>query len=241
MSCCADRSSSSATTRADQPALLGLVRARTDTTRDLIAERVVVRGEWRRARPRPDPAAVVSLVAGVDSSTQSCKVVVCDAETGAVLREGRAAHPPGTEVDPEAWWEALQTAVAGAGGLDDVEALSVGGQQHGMVCLDAEGAVIRPALLWNDTRSAPAAATWSTSSGPPAGPRPTGLGAGRLLHRDQAAVAGRPRTRERGPGRGGGPAARLVDLAAARHRSVARPDDGPVRRVGHGLLVGRHR
>lgn len=97
----------------------------------------------------------MTLVAGVDSSTQSCKVVVREAETGELVRHGRAAHPEGTEVDPEAWWRALQEAVAGAGGLDDVEAVSVGGQQHGMVCLDEDGHVVRPALLWNDTRSAP--------------------------------------------------------------------------------------
>jgi xylulokinase len=99
----------------------------------------------------------VTLVAGVDSSTQACKVVVRDAETGQLVREGRAAHPPGTEVDPEAWWTALQAALEQAGGLDDVAALSVGGQQHGMVCLDEDGQVVRPALLWNDTRSASAA------------------------------------------------------------------------------------
>ncbi|MEV5631239.1 xylulokinase [Micromonospora tulbaghiae] len=97
------------------------------------------------------------LVAGVDSSTQSCKVVVRDAETGALVRQGRAPHPPGTEVDPYAWWEALRAAAAEAGGLADVAAVSVGGQQHGMVCLDASGEVVRPALLWNDTRSADAA------------------------------------------------------------------------------------
>src|SRR5690606_36242051 len=95
---------------------------------------------------------------GIDSSTQSCKVVVCDAETGAVVRSGRALHPGGTEVTPAAWWEALLAAVAGAGGLDGVSAISVAGQQHGMVVLDAEGRVIRDALLWNDTRSAGAAA-----------------------------------------------------------------------------------
>jgi len=99
----------------------------------------------------------VTLVAGVDSSTQSCKVVIVDAATGALVREGRAAHPAGTEVDPQAWWDALQAAIAQAGGLDDVSAISVGGQQHGMVALDAGGRVIRPALLWNDTRSAQAA------------------------------------------------------------------------------------
>jgi xylulokinase len=100
----------------------------------------------------------VTLVAGVDSSTQSCKVVVRDAGTGELVREGRAPHPDGTEVDPAAWWDALGTAVAAAGGIDDVAAVAVGAQQHGMVCLDAEGEVVRPALLWHDTRSAPAAA-----------------------------------------------------------------------------------
>ncbi|UFU05852.1 xylulokinase [Ruania halotolerans] len=98
-----------------------------------------------------------TLVAGVDSSTQSCKVVIRDAETGALQRFGSAPHPEGTEVDPEAWWDALQVAVSAAGGLDDVAAVAVGGQQHGMVALDADGHVVRPALLWNDTRSAQAA------------------------------------------------------------------------------------
>ncbi|MBD5785449.1 xylulose kinase [Cellulosimicrobium terreum] len=99
----------------------------------------------------------MALVAGIDTSTQSCKVVVRDAETGALRRFGSASHPDGTEVDPTAWWDALGAAVAAAGGLDDVAALAVGGQQHGMVALDVDGNVIRPALLWNDTRSAGAA------------------------------------------------------------------------------------
>lgn len=97
------------------------------------------------------------FVAGVDSSTQSCKVVICDPASGRIIREGRASHPEGSEVDPQAWWDAFLEAVRAAGGLDDVRALSVGGQQHGMVCLDERGEVIRPALLWNDTRSAEAA------------------------------------------------------------------------------------
>lgn len=97
------------------------------------------------------------LVAGIDSSTQACKVVIRDAESGALVRSGRAIHPDGTEVHPEAWWQALRQALAEAGGLADVAAVSVAGQQHGMVCLDADGDVVRPALLWNDTRSARAA------------------------------------------------------------------------------------
>ncbi|ATE53406.1 xylulokinase [Actinosynnema pretiosum] len=107
----------------------------------------------------------MALVAGVDSSTQSCKVVVRDAQTGALVREGRAAHPPGTEVHPDEWWTALRTAIDAAGGLDDVEAVSVAAQQHGMVCLDASGEVVRPALLWNDTRSAGAAADLTAELG----------------------------------------------------------------------------
>lgn len=97
------------------------------------------------------------FVAGVDSSTQSCKVVICDPASGRIIREGRASHPEGSEVAPQAWWDAFLEAVRAADGLDDVRALSVGGQQHGMVCLDSQGEVIRPALLWNDTRSAGAA------------------------------------------------------------------------------------
>ena len=107
----------------------------------------------------------MTLVAGIDSSTQSCKVVIRDADTGALIRSGRASHPEGTEVDPEFWFAALQEAIAQAGGLDDVAAISVGGQQHGMVVLDATGAVIRPALLWNDTRSAGAAVELIRSAG----------------------------------------------------------------------------
>jgi xylulokinase len=115
------------------------------------------------------------LVAGVDSSTQSCKVVVRDLETGAVVRSGRASHPEGTEVDPEEWWTALVTAIADAGGLDGVEAIAIGAQQHGMVVLDAEGRVIRPALLWNDTRSAVSATDLIAEVGAEAFAERTGL------------------------------------------------------------------
>lgn len=108
-----------------------------------------------------------TLVAGIDSSTQSCKVLIVDARTGAVVRSGRAGHPGGTEVDPQEWWNALGVAIAEAGGLEDVAALSIGGQQHGMVCLDDDGRVVRPALLWNDTRSAAAARELTDDLGGP--------------------------------------------------------------------------
>jgi xylulokinase len=97
----------------------------------------------------------MTLVAGVDCSTQASKVVVCDAETGRVVREGRAPHPDATEVDPGVWEQAWEQASAGL--LDGVEAISVAGQQHGMVLVDERGDPVRDALLWNDNRSAPQA------------------------------------------------------------------------------------
>ncbi|PNH82262.1 xylulokinase [Arthrobacter sp. AFG20] len=117
----------------------------------------------------------MSLVAGVDSSTQSCKVVVLDADTGALVREGRGSHPDGTEIHPDHWWQALSEALDDAGGLAGVSALSVGGQQHGMVLLDRDGNVLRPALLWNDTRSAGAAAALTEEVGAEDYAKRTGL------------------------------------------------------------------
>ena len=102
------------------------------------------------------------LVAGVDLSTQSTKVEVRDADTGEVVATGRAPHPvvqpPRSEQEPSAWWDAFEQAWAAAG-APVVDAIAVGGQQHGMVVLDGTGAVVRPAKLWNDTESA-ADAMW---------------------------------------------------------------------------------
>jgi xylulokinase len=109
----------------------------------------------------------MTLVAGIDSSTQSCKLLICDADTGDVVREGRARHPDGTEIDPAAWESAAADAIGAAGGLQDVAAVAVGAQQHGMVCLDEHGQVVRPALLWNDTRSADAASALVRELGGP--------------------------------------------------------------------------
>ncbi len=101
----------------------------------------------------------MALIAGVDSSTQSCKVEVRDAETGALVGSGRAPHPPTTppcsEQDPRAWWDALTAARAEAGHDDEVVTTSVAAQQHGLVVTDAVGEPLRPAKLWNDTESAP--------------------------------------------------------------------------------------
>ena len=98
------------------------------------------------------------LIAGVDSSTQSVKIVVRKADSGELVAQAKAPHPDGTEVDPESWWQALQKVINEVGGLENISVISIAGQQHGMVALDKNGHVIRPALLWNDTRSASDAA-----------------------------------------------------------------------------------
>jgi xylulokinase len=102
--------------------------------------------------------AAPALVAGVDSSTQSTKVEIRDAASGKVLARASSPHPPvsppRSEQDPRAWWDAFEQAWS-AVGAPAVAAISVAGQQHGMVALDDAGAVIRPAKLWNDTEAAP--------------------------------------------------------------------------------------
>jgi xylulokinase len=102
------------------------------------------------------------LVAGVDCSTQSTKVLVVDPGTGEVVASGRASHEvSGTggarETDPRVWWEALGQAMAETGMAAGITALSIAGQQHGLVVLDASDQPLRPAMLWNDVRSAPQA------------------------------------------------------------------------------------
>ncbi len=94
-----------------------------------------------------------TLVAGIDSSTQSTKVLLVRASDGVVVGQASAPHPTGTQVHPDVWWNALQQ--AGSGLLERASAIGVGGQQHGMVALDSAGGVVRKALLWNDLRSAP--------------------------------------------------------------------------------------
>jgi xylulokinase len=102
------------------------------------------------------------LVVGVDSSTQSTTVEARDLQTGAVIATGTARHPattpPVSEQDPRSWWDALIDAVTQLGDhRRDVVAISVAGQQHGMVLVDGDGLPVRPAKLWNDTTSSPQA------------------------------------------------------------------------------------
>jgi xylulokinase len=110
------------------------------------------------------------LVAGVDCSTQATKVLIVDAG-GRVVATGRAPHEVtggggARETDPRVWWDALRAALAETGRAGEVGAISVAGQQHGMVVTDAGGEPLRPAVLWNDTRSAPDAAELREALGP---------------------------------------------------------------------------
>ena len=105
------------------------------------------------------------LVLGVDSSTQSTKALLVDADDGTVVGQRSSPHPVGTEVDPRAWLVALDAATDGL--IDRADAVAVGGQQHGLVTLDAGGDPVRDALLWNDTRSAPQAADLIAELGGP--------------------------------------------------------------------------
>jgi xylulokinase len=108
----------------------------------------------------------VAFVAGVDSSTQSTKVEIRDLDSGDIVGRGSAPHPavtpPASEQDPQSWWDAFEIAwsqavgqLPGDAGESSIAAISVAGQQHGMVALDAGDRPVHPAKLWNDTESAP--------------------------------------------------------------------------------------
>lgn len=101
---------------------------------------------------------------GIDCGTQGTKALLLDAATGTVLGEGSASHelirgPNGRrEQATEQWIEAFEKATATAlaqAGVKGAAVLGIGvsGQQHGLVTLDAEGRVLRPAKLWCDTES----------------------------------------------------------------------------------------
>ncbi|MFE2676359.1 sugar kinase, partial [Streptomyces hygroscopicus] len=117
----------------------------------------------------------MGIVAGLDSSSDSTRIVVCDTDTGAVIKQGYAPHPVGGsgDVDPQAWLMSLGEAAEG-GLLEGVQAIGVSAQQHGLLALDAGGVLVRPALMGNDKRA--------QSGGPPhpqgPGRRPPGAHAG---------------------------------------------------------------
>ena len=160
------------------------------------------------------------LVAGVDSSTQSCKVVVCDAETGEVVRSGHASHPEGTEVAPEAWWDALQSRDRGRrrarrrrrGGGRRAAA------RHGLPRRGRRGRTPRAAVERHPLRAGRARPDRRARRAAAVGRRGR-AGAGRVVHGHQAALAARRRARQRASYGGRLPAPRLPDLAAAPARA----------------------
>ncbi len=106
----------------------------------------------------------MAIVAGVDSSTQSCTVELRDAESGELIGTGCAGHPatnpPVSEQRTADWWSAFEQALASAcaaGNVSpaDIAAISVGAQCHGLVALGADDRELRPVKLWNDTTAAP--------------------------------------------------------------------------------------
>jgi xylulokinase len=119
------------------------------------------------------------LVAGVDSSTQATKVVLVDQESGRRVALGRSPHDVtgsagARESDPETWWSALRDALGQTGRAGEVAAISIAAQQHGLVTLDARRRPVRPAILWNDTRSGPDAEALVAAWGPDAWAERTG-------------------------------------------------------------------
>jgi xylulokinase len=102
----------------------------------------------------------VTLVAGVDSSTKSTKVVIVDIDDGRVVASASARHPgttpPLSEQNPWTWWRALEKAWKACGPVtESVAAIAIAGQQHGLVALDGNGDPVHAAKLWNDSESAP--------------------------------------------------------------------------------------
>jgi xylulokinase len=111
------------------------------------------------------------VVVGIDSSTQSTKVLRVDADSGEILASSSAGHPDGTSVHPDHWWRALTSQPD----LTGAHAVSVSAQQHGMVALGADGEPVFDALLWNDVRSADQARLLRARWGPEVWAREVGV------------------------------------------------------------------
>src|SRR5919107_3205630 len=96
---------------------------------------------------------------GLDIGTSGVKALAVSEEDGALLARSEVGYPLSTprpdwaEQDPADWWRATQEALEGLG-VDEPAGIGLSGQMHGLVALDAAGEVIRPAILWNDGRTA---------------------------------------------------------------------------------------
>jgi xylulokinase len=109
---------------------------------------------------------------GIDIGTSSAKGVAVDPESGGMLASAESSYPmesprPGwMEQRPEVWVRAAREVLDGLrAGVTEILGIGFSGQMHGLVCLDAAGAVIRPAILWNDQRSAPQCAALEEGGG----------------------------------------------------------------------------
>ncbi|MBN2303841.1 MAG: xylulokinase, partial [Anaerolineae bacterium] len=99
---------------------------------------------------------------GLDVSTTGSKALLID-ETGAVAASHTTPHgisqpkPLWSEQNPADWWDGMEQAIRAVvdqtGAANAIQAIGLTGQMHGLVCLDANGAVLRPAILWNDQRT----------------------------------------------------------------------------------------
>jgi xylulokinase len=99
----------------------------------------------------------MTALVGLDVGTTGVKALAL-APGGEILDRAEAEYPlsiprPGwAEQDPEDWWRASEVALA-ALGVDEIAGIGLSGQMHGLVVLDADGRVVRPAILWNDGRT----------------------------------------------------------------------------------------
>src|SRR6185436_5531197 len=118
----------------------------------------------------------MSHVLGIDTSTTATKAVLVD-EAGAVIAIGSAAYgfdspqPLWTEQEPALWWDGAVAAIRSVLGSTSVgpasiAAIGLTGQMHGLVLLDAADRVLRPAILWNDQRTAHACEEIREAVGP---------------------------------------------------------------------------
>jgi xylulokinase len=102
----------------------------------------------------------VTLLAGLDVGTSSVKGLLISADDGTVVARAEVAHPLSTprpgwaEQDPEDWWAGAQAVLFELGRAGRIAGIGLTGQMHGLVALDASGCVLRPAILWNDGRTA---------------------------------------------------------------------------------------
>jgi xylulokinase len=102
-------------------------------------------------------------VLAVDLGTTNCKTVLLDAQCRIVQKHTveypvSVPRPGWAEQQPEEWWQAVKASIRRVVAQADagaVGAIGLSGQMHGLVALDARGQVVRPAILWNDQRSAP--------------------------------------------------------------------------------------